>query len=42
MYFIEVDEAALVWPYDADFESEEYYDHENRFQVDVDYAEMVR
>jgi hypothetical protein len=41
-YFIEVDERALVWPYDPDFESEQYYEHEDRLQLDEDYAEMTR
>jgi hypothetical protein len=37
-YFIPLEEACLGWPYDSDFESEEYYEHENRLDVDEDYA----
>jgi hypothetical protein len=37
-YFIPIEEACLGWPYDSDFESEEYYEHENRLDVDEDYA----
>lgn len=38
-YFVEQEEASLEWPYDPDFEAEEYYEHENRLDVDEDYAE---
>ncbi|EEU34828.1 uncharacterized protein NECHADRAFT_88411 [Fusarium vanettenii 77-13-4] len=38
-YFVPLEEACLEWPYDPDFESEEYYDHENRLDVDERYAE---
>lgn len=38
-YFVPLEEACLEWPYDPDFESEEYYDHENRLNVDEHYAE---
>ncbi|KAJ4213855.1 hypothetical protein NW757_014745, partial [Fusarium falciforme] len=38
-YFVPLEEASLEWPYDPDFESEEYYDHENRLDVDERYAE---
>lgn len=41
-YFIPLGEASLEWPYDPDFESEEYYDHENRLAVDDGYAETFR
>jgi hypothetical protein len=37
-YFDPLEEACLEWPYDPDFESEEYYEHENRLDVDEDYA----
>lgn len=35
-------EARLESPYDPDFESEEYYEHENRLQIDDNYAEAFR
>jgi hypothetical protein len=38
-YFTPLYEANFASPYDPDFESEEYYEHENRLQVDDDYAE---
>lgn len=41
-YFIPLREASLEWPYDPDFESEEYYDHENRLDVDDGYAKAFR
>lgn len=41
-YFAPLDEACLGWPYDSDFESEEYYDHENRLEVDEDYAAALQ
>lgn len=37
-YFIPLEEACLQSPYDPDFESEEYYEHENRLDEDEDYA----
>lgn len=37
-YFASLEEAYLQSPYDPDFESEEYYEHENRLDVDEDYA----
>jgi hypothetical protein len=37
-YFVEREEACLEWPYDPDFEAEEYWEHENRLDVDDDYA----
>ncbi|KFY93402.1 hypothetical protein V500_03721 [Pseudogymnoascus sp. VKM F-4518 (FW-2643)] len=37
-YFVKREEACLEWPYDPDFEAEEYYEHENRLDVDEDYA----
>ena len=41
-YFIPLEEACLQWPYDPDFESEEYYEHENRLDVDEDYATIFQ
>ena len=41
-YYMEVDERALEWPYDPDYESEQYYEHENRLAIDESYAEMSR
>ena len=38
-YFTSLYEANLESPYDPDFESEAYYEHENRLQVDDGYAE---
>ncbi|KAK6435833.1 hypothetical protein LTR95_007981, partial [Oleoguttula sp. CCFEE 5521] len=38
-YFLPLYEANLESPCDPDFESEAYYEHENRLQVDDDYAE---
>jgi hypothetical protein len=32
-YLIPLGEASLEWPYDPDFESEEYYEHEDRLAV---------
>jgi hypothetical protein len=29
-YFAPLEEAYLQWPYDPDYESKEYYEHENR------------
>ena len=37
-YFVPLEEACLEWPYDPDFESEEYYEHEDRLNVDENYA----
>lgn len=37
-YFVPLEEAGLGWPYDPDFEAEEYYEHENRLDVDKNYA----
>ncbi|KAF3126287.1 hypothetical protein TWF703_010545 [Orbilia oligospora] len=37
-YFATLEEACLERPYDPDFESEEYYEHENRLVIDEDYA----
>jgi hypothetical protein len=39
-YFIPLEEACLQWPYDPDFESEEYYEHENRLDVHEQSAEI--
>ncbi len=41
-YHIEVDERALASPYDPDYESEQYYEHQNRLEIDESYAEMSR
>ncbi|CAI6035080.1 unnamed protein product [Clonostachys chloroleuca] len=38
-YFIPLSEACLVTPYDPHFESEAYYDHEDRFLNDEAYSE---
>ena len=37
-YFVPLEEACLEWPYDPDFESEEYYEHENRLGMDEGYT----
>jgi hypothetical protein len=41
-YHIELDERALESPYDPDYESEQYYEHQNRLEIDESYAEMSR
>ncbi|KAF2439209.1 hypothetical protein P171DRAFT_422826 [Karstenula rhodostoma CBS 690.94] len=41
-YFVPLEETYLESPYDPDFESEEYYEHENRLDVDLGYAESDR
>lgn len=41
-YFIPLEEACLQWPYDPDFESEEYYEHEDRLDLDEGYATSFR
>jgi len=41
-FFDPIDESCLELPYDPDFQSEEYYEHENRIQVDEAYAAMFR
>ena len=41
-YHIEVDERALEAPFDPDFESEQYYEHINRIDIDEGYAKMTR
>ena len=41
-YYIEVDERVLESPYDPDYESEQYYEHQSRIEVDESYAEMSR
>ena len=41
-YLTPLGEASLASPYDPDFESEEYYDHENRLDVDEGYARAFR
>jgi hypothetical protein len=40
-YFIERDEACLAWPYDPDYEAEEYYEHESRLEIDDNYAKAM-
>ncbi|KAG9257184.1 uncharacterized protein F5Z01DRAFT_647920 [Emericellopsis atlantica] len=40
-YFIPLGEASLEWPYDPDFESEQYYEHEDR-AADDGYAAAFR
>jgi hypothetical protein len=37
-YFDPLGEACLAWPYDPDFDSERYYEHENQLIVDEEYA----
>jgi hypothetical protein len=37
-YFHSLEESCLQWPYDPDFESEQYYEHEDRLILDKDYA----
>lgn len=39
-YFVTIDEARQEWPYDPDFESEEYYEHENLMDNDENYASL--
>ncbi|KAL3264530.1 hypothetical protein ABHI18_000643 [Aspergillus niger] len=41
-YFDSLEEASLEEPYDPDFESEEYYEHENRLAIDDSYADALR
>lgn len=41
-YFVPLEETYLQSPYDPDFESEEYYEHENRLEIDEGYAKMWR
>lgn len=41
-YFIPREEAQLEWPYDPDYQSEEYYEHESRLEIDGAYAESWR
>jgi hypothetical protein len=41
-YFHPLEEACLAWPYDPDFDSERYYEHENQLLVDEDYAAAFR
>ncbi len=38
-YFAPLYEASPAWPYDPDYEAEQYNDDEDRLQVDEDYAE---
>jgi hypothetical protein len=41
-YLIPLEEARTQRPYDRDFESEEYYEHQNRIDVDERYATAYR
>ncbi|KAJ5871187.1 uncharacterized protein N7529_003540 [Penicillium soppii] len=41
-YFVSLGEASLGWPFDSDYESEQYYEHENRLDSDPGYAENFR
>ncbi|KAK0771453.1 hypothetical protein LTR91_022425 [Friedmanniomyces endolithicus] len=41
-YFAPLYEASPAWPYDPDYEAEQYNDDEDRLQVDEDYAEAER
>ena len=41
-YLFPREEASLEGPYDPDFESEEFYEHENRVDVDEGYATAYR
>ena len=40
-YFIEYNEACLEWPYDPDYEAEEYYEHESRLDINENYAKAI-
>lgn len=37
-YFVEREETSLEWPYDPDYEAEEYYEHEDRLNTDEGYS----
>lgn len=39
-YYDQRAEEELEYPYDPDFDSERYYEHEDRLQIDDDYREM--
>jgi hypothetical protein len=41
-YFIQLGESSPEWPYDPDFESEEYYEHDDRIVIEIGYAEAFR
>ena len=41
-YYDDMAERALEWPYDPDFQSEHYYEHQDRLEIDEGYAEMTR
>ncbi|BCR95666.1 uncharacterized protein AKAW2_20606A [Aspergillus luchuensis] len=41
-YFKSLEETSFEEPYDPDFESGEYYEHENRLAIDDSYAEAYR
>jgi ribosomal protein S28E/S33 len=37
-YFVPLEETLPGWPYDEDYEDEQFYEHENRLDIDEDYA----
>ncbi|PVI04182.1 hypothetical protein DM02DRAFT_640077 [Periconia macrospinosa] len=41
-YFDPLEERCLGWPYDQDFESEDYYEHEDKLNTDEEYAAAFR
>lgn len=41
-YYDDSAERALEWPFDSDFQSEQYYEHQDRLEIDESYAEMAR
>jgi hypothetical protein len=41
-YLVPIGEAKLGWPFDADYESEAYYDHEERLCSDENYAKSFQ
>jgi len=41
-YYLALEEACLGWPYDLDFETEAYYEHEDRLGADERYAARFR
>lgn len=41
-YYSEIAEIGLESPYDPDFNAEQYYEHQDRIEVDEDYAQMAR
>lgn len=40
-YFDYIDEVSLASPYDPDYESEQFYEHEDRLQIDQKYAARI-